>query len=51
MGGHGVQRLEGLLLGRVHILPPEQLEHPELLLPFIRPALPFLEARKGQGVA
>lgn len=47
MRWHSIQRPEGLLLGGVHILPPEQLEHSELLLPFIRPALPFLKAPKG----
>jgi len=42
VGWHGVQRPEGLLARVVHILPPEELEHSQLLLPLIRTPLPFL---------
>lgn len=58
---HSVQRLEILLFARVHILSLEQLEHLQLLLPCVRPAVPFLVhqqadvsqswALKGRGKA
>jgi len=43
VGWHGIQGLEGLLGWVVHILPPEELEHSQLLLALVYTPLPFLQ--------
>ena len=42
VGWHGIQRPEGLLAWVVHIFPPEEFKHSQLLLPLICTPLPFL---------